>query len=433
MLMDAARHAWFCDYREAVDLAASRVAVLRPSTAVRVGMAGIHGIAGLMNDDVARGLESFRDMVEAAGNDGSELPPELRLHATEAALFLGDDCAARHLGMNLAAWCRTHGRFDMLPYVLNLLARSQLFLGFHHEARASASQAMEIAQHADDSPVTGQINATLSRIAAIEGDEESYKAMTAGHLAEGAMSAEGWAVASRMLLDLGLGRADAAMNRFVRGAASARHGVMGSALLPDAVEAAVRAGRPDLAWPALEQFAEYASHTGQAWARAVVLRCRAVLTADDAAGDLFAESVQLHRHGAGRPFERARTELAYGEWLRRNRRRTDARDQLRSALEIFDGIGAAPWADRARAELRAAGESRLQKWGSVVGELDSLTMQERQVIQLAAAGLSNQDIADRMSLSPRTVGYHLYKAYPKLGITKRIELARLNLGPVAPA
>jgi DNA-binding CsgD family transcriptional regulator len=165
----------------------------------------------------------------------------------------------------------------------------------------------------------------------------------------------------------------------------------------------------------------------------VVLRCRAVLTADDAAGDLFAESVQLHRHGAGRPFERARTELAYGEWLRRNRRRTDARDQLRSALEIFDGIGAAPWADRARAELRAAGESRLQKWGSVLGELDSLTMQERQVIQLAAAGLSNQDIADRMSLSPRTVGYHLYKAYPKLGITKRIELARLNLGPVAPA
>ncbi|WP_129666720.1 helix-turn-helix transcriptional regulator [Phytoactinopolyspora endophytica] len=432
MLMDAAQHAWFCDYREAVNLAASKVAGLRPSTAVRVGMAGVQGIAGLLDNDVPRGLESFRDMVEAARDGRSELPPELRLHATEAALFLGDDCAARDLGMKLAASCRAHGRFDLLPAVLNLLARAQLFLGFHHEARASGTQALEMARNAGNSPLIGQINATLSRIAAIEGDEATCWAMTAGHLTEGVMHAEGWAVASRALLELGLGRGDAAANRLGAGAAgSARHCVMGSALLPDAVEAGMRAGRPDLAQRALGQFTEYARHAGQAWAKAVALRCAAAMEPDGAADELYAESVLLHQEGAQRPFERARTELAYGEWLRRHRRRTDARTQLRSALEIFDRLGATPWADRAQVALRAAGESAPQAPDGWVSALSSLTTQERHVARLAAAGLSNQDIAVQLCISPRTVGYHLYKAYPKLGVTRRIELARFRFAESA--
>jgi DNA-binding CsgD family transcriptional regulator len=132
----------------------------------------------------------------------------------------------------------------------------------------------------------------------------------------------------------------------------------------------------------------------------------------------------MHERG-GRPFQHARTELLYGEWLRRSRRRSDARTPLRSALEVFERLGAIPWAERARAELRASGD--LAPAGTAgVDPLGRLTPQELQVVRLAAEGLSNRDIAAQLFLSHRTVEYHLYKAYPKLGIGSRSELARIQ-------
>jgi DNA-binding NarL/FixJ family response regulator len=115
--------------------------------------------------------------------------------------------------------------------------------------------------------------------------------------------------------------------------------------------------------------------------------------------------------------------LVYGEWLRRRRRRTEARAHLEAAATVFDRIGAALWAERARGELAAVGGARGEKRGS--GPLTLLTPQELQVVQLAAAGYTNKEIAAQLYLSPRTVGHHLYKAYPKLGVTARSELADL--------
>ncbi|WP_158056846.1 helix-turn-helix transcriptional regulator [Saccharomonospora sp. CUA-673] len=136
-------------------------------------------------------------------------------------------------------------------------------------------------------------------------------------------------------------------------------------------------------------------------------------------------------------FEQARTELVHGEWLRRQRRPARARAHLRAALSAFDRLGAAPWAERARTELRAAGassepaaETRGSDGSSAGVEragVETLTPQERRIAALAADGLSNRDIGARLYLSPRTVGYHLYKAYPKLGVTGRGELAKLEL------
>jgi DNA-binding NarL/FixJ family response regulator len=124
-----------------------------------------------------------------------------------------------------------------------------------------------------------------------------------------------------------------------------------------------------------------------------------------------------------RPFDRARTQLLYGEWLRRARRRTEARPQLAAALETFQRLGASPWADRARTELRATGRTlRRQDTARV-----PLTPQEMQVVRLVAEGGSNHEVAAKLFLSPRTVGYHLYKAFPKLGVTSRTELAHLDL------
>ena len=149
--------------------------------------------------------------------------------------------------------------------------------------------------------------------------------------------------------------------------------------------------------------------------------------AGDADGH-FREALRQHEV-SGRPFEHARTALLYGEWLRRGRRGTDARPHLRTALALFDRTGAAPWAERARAELRAAGEP-VARSAPAPDRLSLLTPQELQVVRLAASGATNRDIAAQLFISPRTVSHHLYRAFPKLGVTNRTALARLDLaGP----
>jgi DNA-binding NarL/FixJ family response regulator len=125
---------------------------------------------------------------------------------------------------------------------------------------------------------------------------------------------------------------------------------------------------------------------------------------------------------AGRTVDRARTSLAYGEFLRRSRRRVDARGHLRAALEVFDEVGAEPWAERARQELRASGETARKR---DVSTTEELTPQELQTARLVAQGLSNREVAERLFVSPRTVEYHLSNAYQKLGLRSRGELAQL--------
>ncbi|MFF4778526.1 LuxR C-terminal-related transcriptional regulator [Microtetraspora fusca] len=144
----------------------------------------------------------------------------------------------------------------------------------------------------------------------------------------------------------------------------------------------------------------------------------------------FRDAVRRHEEDE-QPYERARTRLAYGEWLRRARRRADARVQLRAALEIFDRLGAELWAERARAELRATGDVPAAP-RRADDPLSVLTPREREIVRLAADGASNRDIAAQLFLSPRTVGYHLYKAFPKLGITARSQLAAVTRSSSVP-
>jgi DNA-binding CsgD family transcriptional regulator len=146
---------------------------------------------------------------------------------------------------------------------------------------------------------------------------------------------------------------------------------------------------------------------------------------DDKAEQHFTAALHLHDEGSAQPFERARTELLYGEWLRRERRRTDARRHLRAALETFENLDAQPWASRACTELQASGETvgPGSRPNALVGRLSP---QEREVVRLAARGATNRQIAAQLFLSPRTVGHHLYRAFPKLGITSRTELPLLR-------
>jgi DNA-binding CsgD family transcriptional regulator len=152
-------------------------------------------------------------------------------------------------------------------------------------------------------------------------------------------------------------------------------------------------------------------------------RCRALITQGDDAERHFRAALAVDGLGE-RPFQLARTELAYGAWLRRARRRADARPRLRAALELFKRLGATPWADQARTELRASGETARKRDPST---MQDLTPQERQIASLAAQGLTNQQIAERLFLSRHTVSYHLHKVFTKLGITSRAGLRQLDL------
>ena len=157
-------------------------------------------------------------------------------------------------------------------------------------------------------------------------------------------------------------------------------------------------------------------------ASALLLRCQALLDDGGDADQRFEESLAVERCG---PYDRARTRLVFGEWLRRHRRPTAAKEQLLAAYETFNRIGAHGWLPRVRAELTALGETAPGEAGA--GRAGGLTPQELQVVRRAALGMSNREIAAELFLSPRTVGHHLYKAYPKLGVRRRAELGQLDL------
>jgi DNA-binding CsgD family transcriptional regulator len=188
--------------------------------------------------------------------------------------------------------------------------------------------------------------------------------------------------------------------------------------VPDAVEAAARCGRAGEFGERFAAFEGWAMAVPTGARRALFARCQALL-GQRPPDEAFGEAIE--RAPAAPPFQRARTELLYGEWLRRDRRRTEARGHLRAALELFHRLGAVPWADRAAAELRATGETARTRDLSAVAQL---TPQELQVAGLVAEGLTNREIAAQLFLSPRTVDYHLRKVFTKLGIASRTELAR---------
>ena len=181
--------------------------------------------------------------------------------------------------------------------------------------------------------------------------------------------------------------------------------------------------RPAITRRALDTLRGWANQTQARWALALVARCQAVLAPAGGEDAHFADALHLHTAG-GRPFDTARTELLYGERLRRRRRRADARKHLRAAYETFERLGATPWAEHARIELLATGEAARRRDASTATQL---TPQELQIARFVAEGATNRAIAAQLFLSPRTVDYHLHKVFTKLGLSPRHELVRLVL------
>jgi DNA-binding CsgD family transcriptional regulator len=201
----------------------------------------------------------------------------------------------------------------------------------------------------------------------------------------------------------------------------------GSAIAPELAEAASRTGDARLLRTTLDWVTERAHVTPTDWARGIEARIRALSNDGEAADALYREALE-HLGRTRLRIELARTHLLYGEWLRREQRRADARDQLRTAHELLSTMGVEAFADRARRELLATGETVRKRRVETRGDL---TAQEAQIARLARDGLTNPEIGAQLFISPRTVQYHLRKVFLKLGINSRVELERVLPGDAA--
>jgi DNA-binding CsgD family transcriptional regulator len=357
--------------------------------------------------------------------DRGSLPVLFRLVWLTFDRLLGDLPAQHSHAAGLAAEFRDAGMPSRLGYALAELSVAQVDRGELLDAAASVEEGLRLAADTGQTALVCDFAAIAAALAAVTGDNETCRARVAqvrdlsASASEGSLSATEWALA---LLDLVSGRYQSALDQ-IQAVTCAPAGDPAAApySYPDHIEAAVRAGRPDLAARPLAQLTAWAGAIGQRWATAVAARCAALCATDDRAELLYQQAIAAHE-GDAHPLEQARTRLVYGEWLRRNHRRADAREQLLTAAAAFARMGARPWQERAESELRAAGAGAPAV--SPADPLARLTPQELQVVRLAAAGASNKQIGSQLFLSPRTVGYHLYRAFPKLGVTAREELAR---------
>jgi DNA-binding CsgD family transcriptional regulator len=233
---------------------------------------------------------------------------------------------------------------------------------------------------------------------------------------------ETWAVRALGELELGLGRLEQAIEQLETSARRlTRLGIADVDLSPDAelVDAYLRAGRVGDAEAAAAAFSTQAHAKGQPWSLARAARCRGMVAAGDDFERDFAEALELHGQTPD-AFESARTRLAFGARLRRSRRRVRAREELRTAVAMLDRLGARPWAELARLELEATGETARRRDAST---LDDLTPRELHIAQLLADGRTTREAAAALFLSPKTIEYHLRSVYRKLGVKSRPELA----------
>ncbi|MFJ5735175.1 LuxR C-terminal-related transcriptional regulator [Streptomyces microflavus] len=367
--------------------------------------------------------------------------PAALLRAGAAALVLGEVAVACRTGARALAAVRTRGPDALLPQALEHLAYAELRAGLHAGARAHALEGLHAARRTGQPNSSVHLHAVLALAASVEGPAEACaahcEAALAGAGPHGLAQPATLATWARARADLAAGRSEEAAARLgplVRPGPRQGHFAARMLAVPCYVEAAVLAGRgaeeAGELRAAVAEFAGWTARTADPQAPAQLARCHALLATAEEADARYAESL-AHHDRAGGDFERARTQLLYGQWLRRRRRTREARTPLRDALVAFQRCSARAWAERAGGELRAAGEPVGAVRDTGGGALSALTPQQQRIARCVAEGATNREIALRLSLSPRTVDHHLRNVFAALGIRSRTELARL-LGPEGP-
>jgi len=341
-----------------------------------------------------------------------------------AAMDLWDDDAWLELASSQAELARATGTLILLPFALDYLATFHVQTG----NLSLASALIEEAQSLDLGVRAETLPYVPLRLAAWRGDVSTALAlvevMVGGASSRGEGSAVTVAEYATAILYNGLGEYELAYEAAQK-AAAADEIATSSWALCELVEAAARSGRQEIARESLDQLRERTGASGTAWAKGTEASASALLADGESAEHLHREGIEALAQSR-MAADLARARLTYGEWLRRENRRIDAREQLRQAHDVFAAMGADGFADRARRELLATGETVRKRRADT---RDELTPQEKQIARLARDGRTNPEIGAELFLSPRTVEWHLRKVYTKLGISSRKDLRRAFRSP----
>ena len=394
----------------------------RPAPPSTVSDLLLDGLATGIVRGYPAGVPMLKQAVAEFRRQGASRAEELRWlwAASVVTRFVWDDesqdvLSARHVELG-----RQTGVLAGLPIALSARIVVHTIAG---ELTAADHVIEELLTLSDVMRIPMQLNGRLV-VAAWRGRQEEASALIDAAVSELEPRGEGGALAvadyARAVLANGLGRYSEALTA---AAATDAFDVDGFTIyaqgLSELIEAAARAGAAERAAAALRRLAEMTQASGTDWGAGLRARAEALLSADDAAEALYREAIE--RLGRTRVrVELARAHLLYGEWLRRQNRRLDAREHLRTAHEMLSDMGVEAFAERARRELRATGAQALKR---TTGTPDVLTAQEALIARLASQGASNPEIAAQLFISPATVAYHLRKVFTKLGISSRSQLA----------
>jgi DNA-binding CsgD family transcriptional regulator len=430
MLAEAVHGCFYTGDTPAMLSAAQRAAKLAhgqksPRAAFFAAMA--QGIALVANGEGGAGAAAVRRAVGIL-DEADELREDSRLVAwvVFGPMWLREADASRGLIDRALEQARAEAAIGALATLLPYIARDQATSNQWPAAEATFDEAIRLARETGQRAELAVSLAGLACLEARQGREitcREHAAEAAALCTELGMGVHGaWTMQALGDLELGLGRPAAALEHHNAQADALRSRRLADVDLspaPELVEAYLRLGREDDAASVAAEFEANAIAKGQPWALARAARCRGLLGDDGDWEASFEEALGHHRRTPD-DFETGRTPLAYGARLRRARERVRARQELRAAYEIFDHLGAKPWADQTRAELAATGETARRRDAST---LDELTPQELQIGQLLANGRTTREAAAAIFLSPKTIEYHLRHVYQKLGIRSREELA----------
>jgi ATP/maltotriose-dependent transcriptional regulator MalT len=381
----------------------------------------LDGLALLICEGYPAGAPVLHQAVSAFRGPDVSAEEELRWLwlACHVAGMVWDHASWDVLSDRQVTLARDAGALFALPIAFNTRSAAHLFAGEFTEAASMVAQAESVIE------ATGSNIAPYGPLglAVFRGQETQAAQLIQAITDDARRRGEGrvlsfvqWAAA---VLFNSLGRYEEALTAAQQASEDSPAVQFASWALVELIEAAVRSAVPERAASALQRLSGIARACGTDWALGAEARSRALLSAGSAAENLYREAID--RFGRTRQrVELARAHLLYGEWLRRQRRRRDARDQLGRAYQILDSAGAAAFAERARIELRATGAQALKR---TTGTPDVLTAQEALIARLASQGTSNPQIAAQLFISPATVAYHLGKVFAKLGISSRSQLA----------
>ena len=381
----------------------------------------LDALAELVTDGPVAAAPALHDVISMFTGGGNLTPAqELRWGwlAQAAASALWDDDTWRAMLTRQVRLARDVGALDQLPVTLGALGTAVVWSGDFATAETlvAESDAVCAATGTRAAPFTAMM------LAAWRGAETEALALTAATLADATAAGQGIAVTFAQwvssVLHNGFGRYEAALAAARQASDDTPGNYVSMWALPELIEAAVRSGQPGVARDALSRLEGLTRAGGTDFGLGIEARCRALASPSAAAEACYTEAVTRLGRTQLRP-ELARAHLLYGEWLRRENRRADARAQLRTAHEAFAAIGAAAFGDRARRELLATGET-VRRRGP--GAASTLTSQEASIARLAADGCTNPEIGAQLFLSARTVEWHLRKVFTKLGISSRREL-----------